>query len=237
MNIAIVDDEKMFIDKLKNIIIDKCNKNNVDYNIDCYSNGYDIIEDYKAYHLVFLDIEMPLIDGITVASKLNEMKIEKDTPYIAFVTGKDNLVFDALKTRPYLFIRKSEIEDDIDYCVSTVNDKLNKSSHKFTIHSGRNDFVIDVDDIVYLEKNKNYVIYHTKSHSYSVRNNLDDEFSKLEIYKFIRTHIGFAVNSKYISKIQSDSIMLTTAVVIPVGRNYRENVKTKFFEWLGEEYV
>lgn len=67
INIAVVDDEPAFLDTLINKIADYFNSLEEKYSIDKYSNGYSILENYKKYHLIFLDIEMPLIDGITIA--------------------------------------------------------------------------------------------------------------------------------------------------------------------------
>lgn len=69
INIAIVDDEPIFIYTLNNIIDNCCNSLGVKHLIDKFSNGYSVLENYNKYHLIFLDIEMPLIDGITIAKK------------------------------------------------------------------------------------------------------------------------------------------------------------------------
>lgn len=67
INIVVVDDEPAFLDTLINKIADYFNSLEEKYSIDKYSNGYSILENYKKYHHIFLDIEMPLIDGITIA--------------------------------------------------------------------------------------------------------------------------------------------------------------------------
>ena len=94
INIAIVDDEPIFIYTLNNIIDNCCNSLGVKHLIDKFSNGYSVLENYNKYHLIFLDIEMPLIDGITIAKKINELKFESEFPYFIFVTSHDELVFE-----------------------------------------------------------------------------------------------------------------------------------------------
>ena len=101
INIAIVDDEPIFIYTLINIIDNCCNSLGVKHLIDKFSNGYSVLENYNKYHLIFLDIEMPLIDGITIAKKINELKFESEFPYFIFVTSHDELVFEALNSIPY----------------------------------------------------------------------------------------------------------------------------------------
>lgn len=54
INIAVVDDEPIFIDTLINKIADCCSSLGIEYLVDKYSNGYNILENYTKYHLVFL---------------------------------------------------------------------------------------------------------------------------------------------------------------------------------------
>ena len=49
INIAVVDDEPLFIDTLINKIADCCSSLKIKYFVDKYSNGYDILENYKSY--------------------------------------------------------------------------------------------------------------------------------------------------------------------------------------------
>ena len=106
LKIAVVDDEIVFVESLINKITAVCEKLNLKFKIDKYSNGFDILENYSKYHLIFLDIEMPSIDGIATAKRINELKSSAEIPFIVYVTSHDELVFDALKSFPYSFIRK-----------------------------------------------------------------------------------------------------------------------------------
>ena len=109
IKIAVVDDEIEFVEILINKITEVCEKLNLEFKIDKYSNGFDILDNYKKYHLIFLDIEMPSIDGIATAKRLNEFKGSAEIPLLIFVTSHDELVFEALKSFPYSFIRKNRI--------------------------------------------------------------------------------------------------------------------------------
>ena len=98
LKIAVVDDEIVFVESLINKITAVCEKLNLKFKIDKYSNGFDILENYSKYHLIFLDIEMPSIDGIATAKRINELKSSAEIPFIVYVTSHDELVFDALKS-------------------------------------------------------------------------------------------------------------------------------------------
>ena len=124
LKIAVVDDEIVFVESLINKITAVCEKLNLEFKIDKYSNGFDILENYSKYHLIFLDIEMPSIDGIATAKRINELKGSAEIPFIVYVTSHDELVFDALKSFPYSFIRKSKIESDLYECINRTNNSF-----------------------------------------------------------------------------------------------------------------
>ena len=235
INIAVVDDEPIFIDTLINKIADCCSSLGIEYLVDKYSNGYNILENYTKYHLVFLDIEMPSIDGIATAKRINDLKGTAEIPFIIFVTSHDELVFDALKSFPYSFIRKNMIDIDLSECVSRINSYFKQIHQTIILHSERKDIPIIIDEIVYLEKIKNYVIFHTYNQDYKVRSDMNTEFEKISSYSFVRPHIGYAVNNKAIQYIAVDCVLLKNDITIPMNKKYREEIKKKYFKWLGDK--
>ena len=235
LKIAIVDDEKQSVDIINRLVKEVCAENNIECKVEIFGDGFALLEKYDNFHLIFLDIEMPLIDGVSVAEKINELR-SGDIPFVVFVTNRDSMVFKALKSYPYSFIRKSDLEDDLTKCIIKVNEKIISKNKTVTIHSGRNDIIINVKDIIYLEKQKNYVIYHMAKQDYTVRSNIDTEYEKLEKFGFIRPHIGYIVNNEYIKSFSADRIIIDDSTFIPINKKYK-NVKEDYFEWLGEKYV
>lgn len=233
--IAICDDERNFGNRLDEEVKNICNKFSIEYKTDIYFDGLSLMDNYEKYHLILLDIEMPLIDGISVAEHLNN-KRTNDIPYVVFVTWRDNLVFEALKSYPYSFIRKTDIEDGLSDCIVKVYNRIQSVNNTITIHSGRNDIVINTNEIIYLEKNKNYVVYHTVNQDYTVRSTIDQEYQKLKGYGFLRSHIGFVVNSEFVVSLSADRVKLKNDIYIPINKKYK-NIREDYFKWLGEKYV
>ena len=175
---------------------------------------------------------MPLINGIETAKKINELKKDEEFPIFVFVTNKDNLVFTALKQFPYSFIPKSDLADGIEKCIVTVNRKIKEKSIRYPVKVGRSTLFLDPDQIIYIEKEKNYVVFNTKNNQYRERSNIDEKLNDLRSYGFIRTHIGYIVNLKYISKVESNGVILNNGSVIPVSKSYKQSVKELFFDWM-----
>lgn len=233
IKIAVVDDEIEFVESLINKITEVCEKLNLEFKIDKYSNGFDILDNYKKYHLIFLDIEMPSIDGIATAKRLNEFKGSAEIPLLIFVTSHDELVFEALKSFPYSFIRKNKMESDLYECINHANSFFKELHQTIVLHTERKDIPVIIDDIIYLEKIKNYVLYHTRNQDYKVRSDMNTEFINISKYGFIRPHIGYAVNNKSVQYIAADCVLLQNDINIPLNKKYRENVRKEYFKWLG----
>ena len=85
-----------------------------------------------------------------------------------------------------------------------------------------------------MEKIKNYVVYHTRNQEYKVRSDMNTEFKNIAEYGFIRPHIGYAVNNKYVEYISADCILLQNDINIPLNKKYRDDLKKKYFKWLGD---
>ena len=93
LEIAICDDENIFAEKLKSIVADYLDSMQIPYKIDTYPSGKALLNmdgDVKKYKIIFLDISMGEIDGISTARKIRAIT---DEPYIVFVTAFINYAF------------------------------------------------------------------------------------------------------------------------------------------------
>ncbi|MDN6640877.1 MAG: response regulator, partial [Tetragenococcus sp.] len=71
MHIAIVEDNKDEQLKLQKYITDYCSKEQMSIEVSGYDDGIEIIDHYSGnYDLIYFDIEMPIMDGMTAAKKV-----------------------------------------------------------------------------------------------------------------------------------------------------------------------
>lgn len=232
MNIAIIDDEQAFLENFKSDVIKICNNIGIDYNIDTFNNARNIMNIYRNYHLIFLDIDMPVTDGITALKEMNKAYVKKEFPYVAFVTSKENLVYKALKEFPYTFIRKKDIDTILEDCICKIYEKINHKKQKYTIKNGRNLVTVFIKDIMYIEKIKNYVWFYTVKGEYKERSTIEETIANLPSQNFVRTHIGGLVNLDYIFEIGQDFVLLDNGKKIVLSKRYYNEVNNKYYESL-----
>ncbi len=232
MKIAIIDDEPLFLEEIEKRITKVCNQFEVELKIECYDSPMLIIDedDFSAFDIVLLDIDMPNVNGIEIAKQINRTRHSEMLPYIIFVSAMDNLVFDALKQFPYSFVRKTHLEE-LDKCVLNIYKKL-KNSPVYAVKIGRTTKLVELEKTIYLEKQGNYVYFYTTEGVLQERSLIDDKYRDLAQYGFVRPHVGAIVNAKYITDINSNFLRLANGKEMSISRTYKKEIKAKFQEWL-----
>ena len=91
------------------------------------------------------------------------------------------------------------------------------------IKSGSQVHRVNVNSILYLEKEGNYMVFHTLEKKIICRLNMKDIFELVSENDFIRVHKSFLVNIVHISIIDTH-VVLIGKKKIPIGRMYKENL-------------
>lgn len=232
MNIILIDDDIRCLEELRKTVDTLCRAERIQARISDTDDPREVIEDelWKKNDVILLDIDMPKLSGIDLASQINALKGDAEKPYIIFVTERDGMVFEALREQPYSFVRKSAIEDLV-LCLKKIESRLN-AEDTFAIHTAGALNRIPINEIMYIEKQGNYVVFHTVSIELKERASLEEKYSELNAYSFIRIHAGCAVNPRYIRTVEADHIILEDETRLAVSRAYKKSVKKEFFEWM-----
>lgn len=230
MNVVICDDEKVFADRLSMYIKKILQSKGRKWNISTCYNGEELLE-YCKNNVVdglFLDIDMPGIDGYEVAEKLSDMK---ENITVVFVTSKSDLIYSSFKYHPYGFVRKSHLHD-LEYVVSDMITKwYNNMKKECTIQLEYNSTLdIDLEKTMYLEANNHYFVVQLDNgeRTASYRCSLTNAQKQLEDVGFIRIHSKYLVNSRFISYIDNHSCILKNGKSFSIGRSKLEKAKIIF---------
>ena len=231
MNIWIIDDEAAFLDSLKEYVEQIGREYGFETSIKTLKSAETLDNSacMKA-DVILLDIDMPGESGIDLAKRLKEKAGYSERPYLIFVSGHDSMVFDALKTIPYSFVRKAELSV-LASCLRQIAELLKKENN-YMIHCGRETVSLKVDEIIFLEKDKNYVVFHTVEGVFRERAQMDDKHRDLAMFGFIRIHIGGLVNPRYIARFRQNTVVLSNGRELSVSRKYRTTAKNSFYDWM-----
>lgn len=236
MNIAICDDEQIFIETISSCLLNIANKKNKKCNIYTYHRGESLIEQSKKvnFDAVFLDISMPGINGFETAETL--LKTRKSL-VIVFVSSKESMVFSSYEYKPFWFVPKSQI--------SMLEIVINKLFNKIESEENENLFIainiennkvmeIELKETAYFKTDDHYVqlVMKDKSMSINYRNKLDNIENQLSKHWFVRVHSRYLINCRMISTIEKAECILTNGEKIPISRSKMAHTKEKFQNYL-----
>jgi DNA-binding LytR/AlgR family response regulator len=224
IKIAMCDDEKeicsLYQTKLKTILSEQ----NIIGHIDCFSDSKAFYElmDTTSFDIILLDIDMPEINGLKIAQKMNTLEYK---PILIFVTCHDTLVYQSFQYHPFGFIRKSYFDEEIRPVLMQAMEYKVKEKMFFMFSFENETVKILLSDILYFESNGNYLMLYTKNETYKYRSTLTEVERELSEHGFIRIHKGFVVNSKEVYRIGNNEITLINGTELPIGRSNKESVR------------
>lgn len=226
---AICDDEPTILNYLNNHISNGLKQQGADIHIDTFTSGRNLLDAYKAepFDMVFLDIDMPEISGFDVAEKINGI----GEPLIVFVTSHDELVFSSIRFRPFRFIRKTYLENELPETLEAVINEVTKrnSGSKFTFQTKTGEVFVDLSSVEYIEIYGHWLKVCIKDDEpLECYGSLSDFERQLEEYDFVRTHKSYLVNCKFIFVIEKNQVVLDDKTVIPLSRYKVDTAKNKF---------
>ena len=231
LKIALLDDDKTALTISKGVIEGFFQDKNIPFSVDAFTASAAFLSMAKEenYQLVFLDIDVDEMNGIDAGKVVKEIDPHTD---IVYLSQREDLVFDTLFLHPFGFIRKSKILQDFPsvlqlYLDTHVNAEEDSSKLVVTTKNGVTNIILN--DIMYIEGNKNYqTIYLKDDSTYEIRLSMGELEGQLENKGFIRIHKGYLVNYLYIRKIVKTDVLLTNNKILPLAGKRKEEIMEKY---------
>ena len=232
--IAVCDDELATTDIIKNAVLAAFTKAGETCEIETYTSVAQLKHRLKTgvYDLLFLDICMPDGDGIAFGEYLRK---QGDSTEIIYVSNREDKVFDALKNRPFGFVRKKNFVAEIKSVINNFISSAAKSEKStITVQSKGGIVTVKLADVTYFEGAGKFQLMHVSGKGetvpvYKTMEKLDEELSESG---FIRVHKGILVNFRYISRIMVSDVELSTGELVPIARRKSVDIKERYLELL-----
>ena len=179
--------------------------------------------------LLFLDIHMPEVSGLTLAKSINDStKIIFTTAHREYasegfeVEALDYLVkpisFERFFKSIQKFLKLSDTTDSVD---------ISKKKEFFFVRSNRKMIRVNIDDILYVESLGDYVQIFTNENKIITRESLTQILTALPTTSFIRVHRSFLVSKSAVDSYTNEFLEIGKRA-IPISRTYKEEVLKSF---------
>lgn len=165
--------------------------------------------------LIFLDIQLPRINGIELLELLDH------TPIIIFTTAYDEFALKAFEKNAVDYLLKPFSRERFSQSIEKVREKIQKPT---LVTNGMNDLaesitegilltrivvktlkaihVIPLDRIFYIEAQDDYVMFYTTDGRFMKKQTMKFYEERLDPNEFIRIHRSYIVNAQYINKME-----------------------------------
>lgn len=175
--------------------------------------------------VIFLDINMPQLSGISFLETLEDRPcVVLTTAYAEYAVKSYEFAVEDYLLKPITFERFLKAVNRIKKLQSPEKETEEHQTFLF-LKSGYQLLKVAVSDIRYLEKDGNYMTYHTKEKKILVRENIRQALDNLP-KDFMQIHKSFLVPISRIDAVESGRVRVDGDWV-PVGAAFREEVKKK----------
>lgn len=234
IRIAIVEDEKVYSDLIKEYL-DRYLKENKDdiigFDISVYDNAISFLENYKPSRcdLVFLDIMMPHIDGMRAAEKLREVD---NSVIIIFITNMGDYAVRGYDVNATAFIKKPVSYAEFEAKLKRAVDEIKKrDSRVIIVHSGTKEIKLLLRDLKYIEVYGHTCTFHmTTGENIESRNTLGALYKKLKQYDFVMISNSYLINMRYIDLIEGNTLKIGNDELM-ISRLKKKEFMQRFNEW------
>ncbi len=227
MTCIIIEDEipaqnviKNFLNKLPNIELKGTFNAAVDANTFLNSN---------TVNFVFLDINLPDISGIDFIKTIkNPPAIIMTTAYPDYAVSSFELdtIVDYL-VKPFSFDRFLKAINKVEERISvSKNNEIQEDKASLFLNVDKTLHKIVLNDILYLESDRNYITVVTLNKKLSYLDSLKNWKEKLPENQFVQIHKSFIINSKHVDKIAGNEIYVKSNR-LPIGRSYKQELLTQ----------
>jgi DNA-binding LytR/AlgR family response regulator len=224
MNCIIVDDDKLSCKLIDGFLIKSTSLNLLGTFSDSVSARNELSR-RNDIELVFLDIQMPEMDGFDFIGSLEH------PPNIIIVSGNEEYALKAFDfnvvdylLKPVTYARFAKAIDKTLHYFSR-KELSNTGDEEIFIKKGSSLVKLKIKEIIFVEALENYITLNTVDERFTIHFTMKAIESQLPSNVFIRVHRSFIINKSMIQAIRENSLDLVvgnTVKSIPVGKSFRD---------------
>ena len=218
LKIAICDDDPVFLFQTR-ALIERWNDHRQELIIREFENGDALINSLKelSYDIMFLDVIMPLFNGIEVA---REIRKYDSTSKIIFLTSSPEFALDSYSVKAANYLLKPVEPAKLFQALDDIVTNLPHSTHSITVKTASAIHRVQLQNIEYLEAQNKHVLFILSNgttldaieplHVYSNRLLVDKSFFKC--------HRSYIINLHQVASYTSKEIQTHSGARLPIAR-------------------
>jgi len=196
--------------------------------------AYSVLNN-KSIDLVFLDINMPEVSGLSLAKSINKnIKIIFTTAYREYAVDGFNLEAVDYLLKPISFERLLQSLNKLNVNIANRTINLNEKNREETafifVRSDRKMVKINFKEINYIESLSDYIKIYLRDKTIVTRETISAIEVKLSPAQFLRVHRSYIIAISKIDSFTSEFVEVCEKA-IPISRSYKTSVLNKLDNW------
>ena len=226
MQIAVCDDKERVCIELVNVINRVLEKQGISGEVRYYTSGLELLKEIDRFQLVFLDMDMPVMDGMEVGE---EIEIKNPDCRIVIASSREDRFKETYRINPLRFVSKPFKEEEVADAVEAYIEKAIGYT-EMEVFKDRISYWFRQRDIQYIASFRGYVEIMVNGDIYRKDVSLKQIEEQLEEKLFFKVHKSYIVNMLWVSKIMKNEVMVGK-VAIPISRRQRKDFEDEYINF------
>ena len=231
IRIAIVEDAAFDRQVLRDCLREYGQETGTELLITEFTGGTAFLEQYQEdLDLIFMDIMMDGLDGLTTARKLRR---RDDKVLLVFVTSMLQYAVQGYSVDAMDFIIKPVTYTGLKLCMDRVVRRLNETAPvrlRFTNREGTHS--VDAAEICYIESLEHKIVVHTVQGEIQSDMSLAAAEKMVKALPFFRCHVSYLVNLRYVDRVSGNDVWVN-GDRLAISRYRRKDFLEAWSAWLG----
>lgn len=234
LQVAIVEDDRSVRQDLTQALWEYSVEKNCSLQIQDFQDGCSFWDSgaYKTSDIVLLDIQMPGMDGMTLA---HQIRRENSRVVLIFVTSMVSYAVQGYRVEALDFLVKpidrALLFNALDRAIGKISQM---QTHYINVRVGSTYHHIDVQDLFYVEAGSHKIFLHTKQQVIECSGTIHGMEKELEPWGFFCCHSAFVIRLGAVTRVEGMDALLN-GERIPVSKHRRKALLEKLAAYWGAQ--
>lgn len=219
LKIAIVEDDEGYRAQIAGFIDRFGAERGREVKVTQFRDGGEILKDYRPeFDIILLDIEMPLVDGMSAAE---EIRRQDEDVVLVFVTNMAKYAVQGYSVGALDFILKPVEYDTFALKLSRAASRVkSRENAQILLATAEGAVRLDTKQIYYVEVQNRILHYHTDRGVYKVRGTMQGAEKELEEHHFVRCNYWYLVSLRHVSEVR-ENVAVVAGDELEISRRNR----------------
>lgn len=232
-HIAICDDEPDFAHHLETLIRRYALETGEEIKTTLYYDGLELIEKYEpSTDLIFLDIQMRLVDGLHAAERIRQMDESVGIIFLTTLTqyGLEGYKYQAADyiIKPLKYVR---LKNELDKFIAR---RRLTDTPSVVVSNDSGKYKVMLKNLRYVETFNRNLLFHTEQENIICYKTMKETAKDLSPHGFSRCHNAYLVNLSYVKNVKKLEISLITGETLPISQPRRKEFMEELTEYWGD---